>query len=433
MEAARQIEVDWEFPDKLGFLLDPHPYKISFGGRGGSKSWNYARALLILGSLEPARILCAREVQKSIKDSVHKLLSDQIQMLGLGSFYEVLQNEIRGINGTEFIFTGLSNQTAESVKSYENIRFCWCEEAHKISRRSWDVLLPTIRADGSEIWVSLNPELDTDETWVRFVDNPPKGAFVQEINWRDNPWFPKVLEEQRQEMLRQVSKGIRTQDDYDNIWEGKCKAAVEGAIYHKEILAVKSEGRLTRVPYDPILKVHCVYDLGWNDATCILMVQKMAGELRIIDYIEDTHRTIDDYLLSKDGREDLASRKYNWGTDWLPHDGRSRSVLSDKSAQDILKALGRDVEITPDIGVEAGINAARMMFPKVVFDKEKCTPLFNRLGRYKRSINTATNEPGAPLHDENSHGSDGFRYLGVVADKLRNDKLTITDPYKGLR
>jgi len=422
-----------KFPKKLEFLFDHHDYKISYGGRGGSKSWAYARALILRAAEKKIRILCTREVQKSIKDSVHKLISDQIELLGLGSQFTILQNEIRGKNGSEFIFTGLSTQTVESVKSYEKIGIVWAEEAHKISRRSWDVLLPTIREPGAEIWISLNPELDTDETYVRFIENPPIGAFVQEINHRDNPWFPEFLEKQRKELLRQVGLGLRTQDDYDNIWEGKCKAAVEGAIYHKEILAVKSEGRLTRVPYDPMLKVHCIYDLGWNDATCILMAQKSAGEIRIIDYIEDTHRTIDDYVLSTSGREDLATRNYNWGKDYLPHDGRARSVLSDKSAQDILKALGRDVEITPDIGIEPGINAARMMFPKVVFDKEKCTPLFNRLGRYKRMINQATNEPGAPLHDENCHGADGFRYLGVVVDKLRNDKLVISDPYKGLR
>ena len=430
---AHQIEVDWEFPDKLGFLFDPHPYKISYGGRGGSKSWNYARALLILGSLKPVRILCAREVQKSIKDSVHKLLSDQIQRLGLGSFYEVLQNEIRGANGTEFIFTGLSNQTAESVKSFENIQYCWCEEAHKISRRSWDVLLPTIRADASEIWISLNPELDTDETWKRFVESPPKGAYVQEINYKDNPWFPKVLEEQRLEMLRQVDKGIRTEDDYNNIWEGQCKVVVDGAIFSAELTKLKAEGRLTDVCYDPMLKVFTVWDLGWADTTSILFVQKQAGQVRIIDYIEDTHRTMADYVLSQEGREDLASRKYRYGTDYLPHDARSRSVLSDKSAEDILKGLGRTVEIVPEIGVENGLKASRLLLARTVIDEKKAGLLFNRLSRYRRAIDTGTNEPGKPLHDENSHGSDGYRYLAVVADQMVNEEIRIKNPYKGLQ
>ena len=184
---ARKTEVDWEFPEKLGFLFEPHRYKVSYGGRGGAKSWGYARALLLLGAESPKRILCCREVQKSIKDSVHKLLSDQIEALGLGGFYQILANEIRGANGTEFSFVGLANQTTDSIKSYEGYDYCWAEEAHKISRRSWDILIPTIRKESSEIWISLNPELDTDETYIRFVANPPESAKVVEINHSDNP------------------------------------------------------------------------------------------------------------------------------------------------------------------------------------------------------------------------------------------------------
>lgn len=426
-------EVDWEFPDKLGFLFEPHRYKVAWGGRGGSKSWAFARALLILGAEKPLRILCAREVQKSIKDSVHKLLSDQIQMLGLGSVYEVLQNEIRGKNGTEFIFSGLSNQTAEATRSFEKIDYCWAEEANKISRRSWDLLLPTIRAEGSEIWISLNPELDTDETWQRFIENKPHNAYVQEINYMDNPWFPAVLEDERAELERLVGLGKRTRDDYDNIWLGKCKTVIDGAIYAAELTKLKAEGRLRTVPMDPMLRVHTIWDLGWNDSMSILLVQKCASEIRIIGYIEDDHRTVDDYILSREGRDDLDSLKYRWGKDYLPHDGRTRSVLSSKSAEDILKGLGRDVEIVPEIGIENGIRASRMLLERTFIDEENAGLLFNRLSRYKRTINQTTNQPGAPLHDENSHGSDGYRYLAVVADQLVNEELIIQDPYAGFR
>ncbi len=245
------MKLEWDFPEKLEFLFQPSRYKVAHGGRGGSKSWGFARALLIEGWRAKRRILCAREVQKSIKDSVHRLLADQTQNMGLGAHYEVLQNEIRGVNGTEFLFTGLSNLTAESIKSYEGIDICWVEEAHKVTRKSWDILIPTIRADGSEIWISMNPELDTDETFVRFVESPPQDAVVTEINWRDNRWFPDVLKKERREMLRQVEAGARSQDDYDNIWEGKCRAALEGAIYAKEVLTAKMAGRLGIVPYDP--------------------------------------------------------------------------------------------------------------------------------------------------------------------------------------
>jgi len=419
--------IEWEFPEKLGFLFAPYRYKVCHGGRGGAKSWGIARALLLEGASRPLRVLCAREVQKSIKDSVHKLLSDQIEALGLSADYDVLQNEIRGHNGTEFIFTGLSNQTSESLKSYEGVDRCWVEEGQKVSRRSWDILIPTIRKNGSEIWVSLNPELDTDETYVRFIDNPRADSKVVEINWSDNPFFPDVLKVERLEFLRQVENGLRTQDDYDNIWEGKCRAAVEGAIYHREILAAKSAGRLRNVPYDPLLRVHTIWDLGWNDKMSILLVQKQSSELRLIEYIEDSHRTLADYVA------DLRAKPYRWGTDWLPHDARAKDYKSGRSAEEILIALERKVSIVPEIGVEAGINAARLIFPRTYFDKDKASLLFNRLGRYRRQINQTTNEPGAPLHDENSHGADGYRYLGVVADQLTNEDMVITDPYAGFR
>src|SRR5690242_12113424 len=134
-----------EFPSKLKFLFQPKRYKVAYGGRGATKSWGFARALLIQGAQKKLRILCTREVQKSIKDSVHSLLADQIQALGFGHLYEVLQNEIRGKNGTEFLFAGLSTQTIESIKSYEGIDRVWVEEARAVSKRSWSILIPTIR------------------------------------------------------------------------------------------------------------------------------------------------------------------------------------------------------------------------------------------------------------------------------------------------
>ena len=178
-----------EFPLKLQGLFKKSRYKIYWGGRGGAKSWGIARALIILGTKKPLRILCAREFQTSIKDSVHKLLSDQVVALGLTEFYEIIDRTIRGKNGTEFNFVGLKNNVA-NVKSYEGVDICWVEEAQTVSARSWDVLVPTIRKEGSEIWVSFNPELESDATYQRFILNPPENAIVQKINWSDNPWFP---------------------------------------------------------------------------------------------------------------------------------------------------------------------------------------------------------------------------------------------------
>lgn len=418
MAIAPQGHAEWKLPDKLAFLFQPKRYKVVHGGRGSGKSWGYARSLLIEGWRRPLRILCTREVQKSIKDSVHKLLSDQIEAMGLGSHYQVLQNEIRGANGTEFIFSGLSDQTAESIKSYEGVDICWVEEAQAVTRRSLDILTPTIRKAGSEIWFSFNPELDTDEVFSRFVLGQPSSAAVVEMNWRDNPWFPAVLEEERQDFLRQVASGKRSQDDYDNIWEGKCRAAVEGAIYHREIIAAKSSGRLRNVPHDPLLKVHTIWDLGWNDSMSIILVQKQASEIRAIRYIEDSHRTYDSYV------QELSKLPYRWGKDYLPHDGRAASAESGRSPREILKALGRPVywPCVPEIGVENGIQAARQLFPRVYFDETNAGLLFNRLSRYRRRVNQQTGMAESPRHDEASHGADAFRMLAVIEPELTNDE-----------
>jgi len=396
-----------KFPSKLKFLFEPHRYKVAYGGRGSGKSWGFARALIIQAAQKQLRILCAREIQRSIKQSVHQLLSDQIQAMGYGAFYEILENEIRGKNGSQITFTGLANNTVESIKSYEGVDICWCEESQTISKRSWDILIPTIRKPNSEIWVSFNPDLDTDDTYQRFVVNPPEDSIVEKVNYADNPWFPNVLEQER---LHSKANN----PDYENIWEGECKSAVDGAIYADEIRDAQEQGRVTNVPYDPMLKVHVVMDLGWNDSMSIILVQKGLADLRIIGYIEDDHRTLDSYSAQ------LKDLQYNWGHMYLPHDGQSKDFKYGISAEDIMRKQGWDIRIVPKLDVESGIKVSRMNFHKVYFDKS-ASRLIECLKHYRRNINNTTNEPTAPVHDEYSHGADAFRYLCVSADKLSNE------------
>jgi phage terminase large subunit len=407
--------VNAQFPDKLSFLFQPKRYKVARGGRGSGKSWSFARALLIQAAAQPMLVLCTREVQKSIKDSVHKLLTDQLQALQLGSFYEVLRDEIRGRNGSRFIFAGLSELTVESIKSLEGCDRVWCEEAQAITKRSWDVLIPTIRKDGSEIWVSYNPELDTDETHKRFALDPPDDCISVLVNYTDNPWFPDVLEKERMRCLEKDPLA------YPNIWEGKCKPAVEGAIYYNEVASAEINGQICNVPYDPMLKVHVVFDLGWNDAMAISLVQRIRSEIRVIEYIEDSHKTLDVYSA------ELKERKYNWGKVFLPHDGYSGDMKTGKSSAEILWKLGWDVpprEAIVELGVEEGIKATRQAFGQVYFDKRKTERLVECLKRYRRAIVQKTQEAGAPLHDAYSHGADNFRYLCINADKMTNEDMS---------
>lgn len=187
-------EITIEIPQKMvSAAFTPHRYKIFKGGRGSAKSWGVARALIANSLSAPRLILCGREIQKSIADSSYRLIKNQIGILGLGNRFEILKTEIRADNGSEFIFRGMSSMTEESVKSLEGVDIAWMEECRTLTDRSWELLIPTIRKPGSEIWGTYNPDDETDPVDVRFVKNAPPGAIVVEMNWMDNPWFPDVL------------------------------------------------------------------------------------------------------------------------------------------------------------------------------------------------------------------------------------------------
>jgi phage terminase large subunit len=396
-------------PKKLLPLLEPKRYKVLYGGRGSAKSWSVARALVHLATIKPIRVLCARETQKSIQESVHRLIKDQIGALGVEHLFDVQETKIIGVNGSDFAFAGVRQQGVANLKSFEAVDICWVEEAQVVTKRSWDVLIPTIRKPGSEIWITFNPELEDDETYKRFVSDPPPNAWVCPVNWHDNPWFPAELESERVLMLKRDPVGYKT------TWGGECRPAVEGAIYANEIGALVNSGRIRNVPYDPMLKVHTVWDLGWNDSTSIICVQRAGAEVRIIDYIDGNHRTLADYA------QDIKAKGWNRGTDWLPHDGNAKSLQTGKSPKEVLEQLDCNPSIVDNLEVEQGIHAARLMFPRCYFDKDNTAPLVNALKRYRRQQNQTTGAFGAPLHDDNSHPADAFRYLAVVVDKLGNE------------
>jgi phage terminase large subunit len=399
------------FPPKMRPLFEPHRYKVFHGGRGSGKSWAFARALLIQASSEPLRVLCCREVQKSIKQSVHQLLKDQIQELGFGYLFEITEHAIRCKNGSEFYFAGLAQHTAESIKSYEGIDRVWIEEGATVSKKSLDILIPTIRKPGSEIWISFNPDLESDEIYQRFVVQPPDDCVVVQANFSDNPWLPEVLDKERLHCQAHRPK------EYDWIWLGKARIVADGAIYADEFQEMVEQHRINLVTHDPMLKAHCIFDLGWNDAMTIIVAQRAGSEIRIIDYIEESFHTLDWYS------NELKKRPYNWGKVWLPHDGVTKDYKTGKSALDIMTALGWNCEIIPVGEVEHGIKLSRMLFPRLWMDKEKTARLQECLKRYRRSINATTGQPTGPLHDEYSHGADAFRYLATCVDMLKNDNI----------
>lgn len=394
-----------QFPEKLQFLFQPSRYKVLYGGRGGAKSWGVARALLIQGAQRPLRILCAREFQKSIMESVHHLLQAQIQELGLTEFYQVQNTQITGINGTEFVFAGLRNNTS-SIKSFEAIDRAWIEEAQTVSQKSWKDLIPTIRKDGAEIWLTFNPELEADETYQRFVVKPPSDAVVVKVNWQDNPWFNAVLDRERLDDLQ------RYPDTYRNIWEGECLSTLAGAIYAKEIKQTEEEGRIREVPYDALKLVHTFWDLGWADNTSIWFAQSVGPELRLIDYYSNNMMPLQHYI------QMLQDKGYTYGTHWLPHDARAKSLATGRSVEEIMLAMGRKVSITPNLSIFDGINAARTIFNRCYFDKEKCSEGLQNLRHYRYEVDLESKQlSGRPLHDIHSHAADAFRYFALsIAD-----------------
>lgn len=398
-----------EFPAKLQCLFEPGRYKVLYGGRGGAKSWGVARALLALGSAKPLRILCAREIQKSITDSVHRLLADQVASMGLAGFYEVQQTTIKGANGTQFIFAGLRHNI-NNIKSLEGADIVWVEEAQTVSKASWEKLIPTVRKPGSQIIVTFNPELDTDETYVRFVKNAPPGATVVKVDWRDNPWFPPELDAERLHLK------ATDPDAYLNIYDGHCRVTLDGAIYAKEIREATEAGRITKVPYERSKPVHTFWDLGRADKTSIWFAQIVGFEFRVIDYYENSGQALAHYL------KELQTRAYVYGDNWLPHDANNELLASERTIAQQMRGAGFVVRITPKTKVSDGINAARGLFPNLYFDADNCADGLNHMRRYRYDVDPETGQfSKEPLHDDASHAADAFRYLAVA---LRDKKAS---------
>jgi len=408
MSEVQQAIAKAEFPQKLKCLFDPPKsrYRVLWGGRGAGKSHSIAKALLIKGAMNPLRILCAREFQTSIRDSVHKLLCDQIEDLGLQVFYDITDRTIRAKNGTEFNFVGLKNNVA-NIKSYEGVDICWIEEAQAVSSRSWDTLIPTIRKEGSEIWISFNPELETDPTYQRFIIHAPENSVVNKINWNDNPWFPETLR------IEKDALKARDPEAYNMVWEGVCRQTVDGAIFAKEMQMAELTGRITRVPYDATKPVHAIFDLGWSDATAIWFLQFIGMETRLIRYFETNQETMSS-ILSK-----LQGFGYMYDTMWLPHDAENKTLAGNgRSIEEIVRNLGFKTRIIPKVPIVDSINAARTIFSNCYFDRENCEEGLQALRHYRYEVDPDTKMfSRTPLHDQYSHGADAFRYIGLMVNE----------------
>lgn len=395
-----------KFPQKLKCLFDPEPrYIVLYGGRGGAKSWGVARALLIRGANSPIRILCSREIQRSIGESVHQLLSDQIKALNLEGFYEILNNEIRGKNGTLFMFGGLKHNIA-NIKSKEGIDVVWVEEAEKVTKNSWDTLIPTIRKPGSQIIVTFNPDIEESETYQRFVVDPPESSIVEKLTYRDNPWFPDVLDQDRIEMQK------KDPVSYDNVWEGNPRAAIEGAVYKKELDQAREEGRITTLEYDASKPCNTYWDIGHADCMSIWIEQKVGQNRYLIDFIQGQYEKVPYYI------DQLHQKGYNYSLHVLPHDAKQDRANAEFTTHDMVaKAFpNARVHVNPNFAgaVKAGIQAVRNVFPFLYFDKERCREGLYSLKMYHYRTNHEGRVQGeTPSHDF-SDAPDALRMLAMA-------------------
>lgn len=285
LSSRNQKKIQIELPEKLYPLFSGKArYRVAHGGRGSSKSWAFARMLLARAYQKKTRILCARELQNSIRDSVHKLLVDQIETIGFGGFI-IQKDSIRHVNGSEFIFKGLRTN-ANEIKSMEGIDICWVEEAQAVSQNSWDVVIPTIRAKDSEIWITFNPLWKTDPTSQKFIENPHPDSLIAEINYPDNPWFPEELRKEM-EYMKEIDF-----DAYKNVWCGEYKDPNKGG----RVVSSWSIANIEELPYEPQRRLYLSCDFNVDPMVWMVAhIHQVAGgqkEYRFIDEIAMENTTI---------------------------------------------------------------------------------------------------------------------------------------------
>lgn len=405
--------LDIQTPRVFAPLLYPARYKGAWGGRGSGKSHFFASLVVARCVRSRTNVLCVREIQKSLKQSVKKLIETKIEALGVSSQFEILESEIRAPHGGMIIFQGMQDHTADSVKSFEDFDVAWSEEAQSLSQTSLTLLRPTIRKPGSELWFSWNPRRKNDPVdQLLRGDKPPTGAVVVRANWSDNPWFPAELEVERRDDQRDRP------DSYDHIWEGGYAKVIEGAYYAASLTTAEQEGRIGYVARDPNMAIRTFWDLGRRDFTAIWVAQFVGQKIVVLDYIEGAGQPPAYYF------ELLRNRGYRGCMVYLPHDGTrvGPENSTGRSYEDQARDAGFDVQVIRNQGQGADmlrIDAARRLFPRIWFDREATKGGLDALGAYHERRDDKRNIGLGPEHDWASHGADAFGLMAVAYEEPR--------------
>lgn len=437
------IDIDLEIPEKLGEVFNGEAdYRGAYGGRGAAKTIGLARMacieMLSLYQGKPWKFLCGRELQKSLKDSVHSVISTQIAEMGLQDHFDVGREYIRAKNGNEFLFYGLRSNIAE-IKSLHGVRRTWLEEAQKVSKQSLEYLVPTVMRDfpDCEIWASWNPEDEDDPIHELYVTNADNRTKTVKINWYDNPWFPDGLNKVR---LRDKKNNP---DRYGWIWEGNFNVNNEAAVYGKWIERARQDNRIRKDLYDPLLPVYTAWDLGYSDDTAIWWFQVAGSEVRLIDYYSNSRQSIKEYAEQIYGREIISitygdngviksfdlgkvinQRRtgYEYGNHYVPHDAANKLLQAGgRSIVNQLYELGIKCLVVNATSQQNQIAAARSAIDLSYFDEEHCKEGIRCLKKYAFKENDNGTYTKDPIHDIWSHGCDAYEIIAQVWKSAKID------------
>jgi phage terminase large subunit len=393
-------------------LYQPSRYKGAWGGRGSGKSHDRAGALVDDSLYEKGLLsVCIREVQKSLKDSAKRLLESKLEEFRLGEAdgFKVFTDRIQTPGDGIIIFQGMQDHTAESIKSLEGFKRAWAEEAQTLSARSLNLLRPTIRAPGSELWFTWNRRLKADAVDKMFLGGmPPTGSIIVHANYDNNPWFPAELEQERLDCMRDQP------EQYAHIWEGDYVSVAEGAYYAKDLAKAIADKRVTQLAPDPLLPFKAFWDIGIRDATSIWIAQLSGQTIKVLDYYEAVGQPLGSHL------EWLRSHGYGNATCILPHDGARADMVSAVRFEDHIRSAGFEVETVENQGKGAAlkrVEAARRLFPRIWFDELKCAGGLDALGWYHEKRDEHRNIGLGPEHDWASHAADAFGLMCVAYEE----------------
>lgn len=408
-------------------LLGPARDKGVWGGRGSGKSHFFA-GLMVEDALrfpgdaqEGMRAICGREIQKSLKDSAKHLIETKITEYGLreADGFKVFNDKIETPKGGVIVFQGLQDHTTDSIKSFEGFHRFWGEEAHSISKRSVGLIRPTIRWENvrlglqSELWWSWNPlrKVDAVDVMLR-GPGKPTGAQVVRANWSDNPWFPAVLEQERQDCIK------NSPDQYDHIWEGGYATIIDGAYYAQCLAEAKAQGRVCFVAPDPLMAFRAFFDIGGTgakaDACAIWIAQFIGREIRVLNYYEAVGQPLSAHV------QWLRKNGYGSAEIFLPHDGATNDRVFDVSYESALSEAGFSVTVVPNQGrgaAAARIEALRRRFPAMRFNESTTSHGLDALGWYHEKKDDERMIGLGPEHDWSSHGADAAGLMAVVYEE----------------